>query len=424
MKFSLARVLLFVLTGTITVLVSLTWEVIWRLASVMEYGKYWVLSSIYLGAAATLLALNLALERRYPRMSIKLFQASMTIGIACYFMPGVATFYSMKFMSPGVAALVMALVPLWLWIYRIGDWRKKLPSLLFCSLAVIVFFWGSTAEEVSAREWFILLVLFVSSFLYATGLAFTRRIFWMHYGLELNFWAMGFAACLFALMSFLFGEVRSVPENFQTSFVLYFGILSIVILGGGTFFYRYVAHQPRLISTMTLTLGIPLLAVIWSWLSDSFKTPLNVPCVISLLVFLVTLGVAGVGERSAAWMTHFLTNTRRVGERVVCKMSAFMKAEKGALTKIDIVDLSIGGVGFTCDDPIVVGNKILVSIPLGEGWTQVSVEAKIVHAVKIPDRSKAGQIRWHGGLMFINLPEDRLQPLVEFLAGMGRSGEG
>ena len=125
---SLARVLLYLLTGTITLAVSTTWEVTWRLSRIME-AMYWVLALQYFIGAGTILILMLVLERRYPRISIKLLQASMTIGICCYFMPAVATFYSMKFMSPAIAALVVSIVPLWLWIYKIGNWRKKLPIL-------------------------------------------------------------------------------------------------------------------------------------------------------------------------------------------------------------------------------------------------------------------------------------------------------
>lgn len=419
---SLARILLYLLTGTITLAVATTWEVTWRLSRIMESAMYWVLSLQYLIAAGTILALMLIIERRYPRISIKLLQASMTIGICCYFMPAVATFYSMKFMSPGIAALVVSISPLWLWIYKIGNWKKKAPALVICLASIIVFFFAvGTGEDISTREIFILVVLFVSSYLYATGITFTRRIFWMHYGLELNFYAMGFAACLLGLLSVLFSENRSIPEAHSYVFVLYLGFLSVVILGAGTFFYRYVAHQPRLISMITLTVGIPLLALLITW--GIGVTPVTFLSVASALVALITLGITGVGEQSAAWMTHFLTNTRRVGERVVCKLNGFIKSEKGPLVKIDVTDLSIGGLGFNTDDALHVGNKTLVSIPLGEGWTQLSVEAKIVHAVKVPHPTNPGAVRWHGGLMFINIPEDRLQTLVEFLAGMGHVGE-
>lgn len=418
-NWSFARILLFLLTGAITLAVSLTWEVTYRLSQVMEASKYWVLSVEFLLGGLTILVLMLGVERRYPRLSMKLFQAAITIGICCYFLPGVTTFYSMRFMSPGVAALTIALVPLWLWIYKMGNWRKKLPALLICSVGVGLFFWGST-PTINTREIFILLVLFVASFFYATGLSFTRRIFWMHYGLELNLWAMLFASCLFGLMSVLFYEPRVVPESFDNHFMLYLAILSVLILGIGTFFYRYVAHHPRLTSMMTLTLGIPFLGVACTWISSASHTPHNLPCLLGVAIVLVTLGATGVGEPSAVWMTHFLTNTRRVGERVVCLLNGFVRVDKGPLVKIEIVDLSMGGLGFKCDDTIQVGDRALVSIPLGEGWTQLSVEAQIVHAVKSTVPGKPTQGRWQGGLQFSNIPEDRLQPLVEFLAGMGR----
>lgn len=420
-QMSLSRVLQYLLTGAITVVVALNWEVTWRLAQVMSStSKYWVLSLQFLISALTITALMLIFERRVPRISLKLFQAAVAIGFTCYFMPGIATFYSMTFMSPGVAALMLALVPLWLWIYRMGSWQKKLPALLIGIVGAGVFFWGSAkTDQIGMREITIFFVLVAGSFLYATGIAFMRRIFWMHYGLEINLWAMFFASALFALMSFLYYEDRTVPEEFFERFLLFLGILGFLIYGLGTFFYRYVAHHPRLISTMTLTLGIPLLAVAYTWISPASRTPVSVVCVVGLGLVLFSLAFAGVHEQSGAWMTHFLTNTRRVGERVVCRLNAFIKSEKGPLLKIDVQDLSIGGVGFTCDDPIVVGDKTLVSLPIGEGWTQISVEATIVHAVKVPHPEKPNAILWHGGLMFINLPEERLQPLVEFLAGVG-----
>lgn len=419
---SLARILLYLLTGTITLAVSTTWEVTSRLSHIMEQAMYWVLSLQYFIAAGTVLVLMLVIERRYPRISIKLLQASMTIGICCYFMPAVATFYSMRFMSPAIAALVVSIVPLWLWIYKIGNWRKKAPALAICITAITVFFFAvASGEQITTREIFILIVLFVSSYLYATGITFTRRIFWMHYGLELNFYAMGFAACLLGLLSVLFAENRALPEAQNYVFLVYLSFLSVVVLGAGTFFYRFVAHQPRFITMITFTVGIPLLALLIAWATGA--TPITFLSVTSAMVVLVTLGFTGVGEQSAAWMTHFLTNTRRVGERVVCKLNGFIKSEKGPLVKIDVNDLSIGGLGFYTDDALQVGNKTLVSIPLGEGWTQLSVEAKIVHAVKIPQPGNPGAFRWHGGLMFINIPEDRLQTLVEFLAGMGHVGE-
>jgi hypothetical protein len=145
--------------------------------------------------------------------------------------------------------------------------------------------------------------------------------------------------------------------------------------------------------------------------------------ILGLVTVLSVLILVGTGEPSGSWMTHFLTNTRRIGERVVCHIKSFVKTEKGAVIQLEVTDLSIGGMGYFSDEQVHVGQNVLVTVPLGSGWTQLSVEARIVHAVRVFNPSQPTVSRWHGGLMFINMPEERLQPFVEFIASVGRTSE-
>jgi hypothetical protein len=395
------------------VLVSMTWIVTAKIARIHASGYYWPLAFQYFGAAVALYVIPIVRHREFLRLSYKSAQAAVTLSVLFFFVPGLIYFASLKELPPVLGAMTLGLVPLFLWIYRIGIGKYRLLFLALAFAGIVLFYLGSVGRDhISLYKTQLLVYFFVGAFIFSIGIAFCKKVLWIHSAQDLTCFAMLFASVFFGICGLLFRETPFPEQAYRQSYNMWLLVLGPIITGLGAHAYRFVATTSSRIGTMIITAIIPLGALVSSYIMHRAETPINAYTGFGFTVFLVSLVLASRSERPGHWMSHHFNNTRRKGDRVLCRLEGYLKLPKGSLARFELMDISIGGLGFHCDSAFAVGDLVMVNIPLGENWTQVSMEGRIMHFAK----SNNKEMPYMGGVEFLRMREDILQVLVEFLA--------
>ncbi len=386
-------------------------------AMVVRAGEafYYAIAAQYFLAALVGLVMQAAIERRLPVLNFKLLSSSITLGMICFFFPAVFTFTALKELPPAVAAMTFAMVPLWYWMFRIGRGIDR-PIFFLAAIAGAVLYYVGTGghEYIYGRHLYLIAGLLLSSFLFALGSVFCKKIFWIHSPKGLSFWAMMMAAFASCAMAWVSGEPSwSTWQRDQFLRVLYLGLVGT---GLSAYAYRFLAVKPRNLPVLVTTIMMPLGSIGLTYLVLPQLVLWNAYSLSGLAIYIVIIALAARTESPAHWMSHVLNNSRRQGDRVICHIKGFMKKDKGSIAKIDVVDISIGGLGFKCDTEFHVADHVFITFPLGQNWTQITFECQIMHRHKTSD----AEFPWSGGVEFRSLGEETRQTLVEFLARIGR----
>lgn len=369
------------------------------------------------GAAVTLFFLELVRERRVPSVSFKSFQASISLALVCYAVPMTVQFTVLGNFSPVFITLMMMSVPLWLWIYELGRGAHRPVYLAVAVAAPLVFQIGMVDSVTLVGKVFLAyLLLLIAVFSFSIGIGFSRRLFWMHSSSSLAFWSILIATGGLIFFAGLHDEIEVLLEMPVTTFFnfIFAGALSI---GLGTFCYSYavfrVSDKLRLFSTLATAMSCFLLTRIFL----PKDVVLNAHTLIGWGVAVGCLGLASRTEGSSHWFSLYLSNSIRQGDRVVCDLAGHMRNDSGPVGKIVMKDLSIGGMGFRSDTFFKVADSVLVTIPIGNNWSQMTLDCRIVHLNQVP-----GDVAfpWLGGLEFKKLDSESMQSLVEFLAKVAK----
>ncbi len=395
-------------------ILSTTWVVISRL-SIQGDPFFWAISAQYFFAALVGLVMQAVFEKRVPHLSLKLLQSAITIGVVCFWLPSITYFSALRELPSVIPAMTFTMIPLWFWMFRIGRGTDRPIFLLLTTAGTILFYLGTSGfAKVTEHHLILLAALLVSSFLCAMGMAFSKKIFWIHSPKGLAFWSMMVASLLSAMFAMMQEDFSiSAWSTHRWLDVAYLGIVATGLMAYG---YRYLAAHAKVVPTILMTLMMPVGALIITYLTNPSQISWNAYSILGMLMYSGAVFFAARSENPIHWLSHFLNNSRRQGDRVSCHIKGFMKKEKGPIANIEVKDLSIGGLGFSSDTEFQVADVVFVSFPLGRHWTQITFECQIMHRHKTSD----AQHPWSGGVEFRHLEEATRQTLVEFLAKIGR----
>ncbi len=357
--------------------------------------------------------------RRFPQRSLRLLHAAISVSGLVYFMAPLLTQVSLQTLPSGAVALMMCTVPIWLTLLVKGLDTRSFPDLFLLLLGITTFFIGvwSVAEE-RGNPMLGLLYISLACGCQVMGIWLSRRLFWLHSALDLNFWAMLMAGGAHGLLAMLHGEHNHIilhGKLYPTYGLVVF--LGLVSTGAAAYLYRVESITRR--SLLLLTLSVPVFSLAIG-VAAMGETPLNAFTAVGMAISLFALGKACWQGIPGHWMTLLLNNDRRQGDRLVCLLDGFLKrmGDPQAL-RVQVVDLSIGGIGFRLDREVNRGDNVIVTLPMGKNWTSVTLEGKIAHVDKQGNR----EFPFTGGIEFQNLSGHRRQCVVEFLARVSRAEE-
>ena len=371
----------------------------------------------FLMAALVVGSLGAFSTRRLPKISLRLFHAAITVSALAYVLSPILCFYALRILPSSVGALAYVSIPLWfvaLAFYNPSTNRRIFERFMVLASIGVVFFGSFDEAALRGDPWTALLLLAVGVVCFMAGSWVSRRLFWLHSALDLNFWAMLFAAGVHFVFALALGEQTQVFE-WDRVYWGYLLFLGMVITGLGAHLYRI---KSGVLPSLVMTLVVPLGAVglgIGLW----FETPLNVYTVGGALVIIGILVHHSLLNPPSRWMVMYLSNTKRQGDRLLCLLPAEFQW-KEEVAKIQITDIAFGGLGFRCQKEIPVGETLMVSIPMGH-MNRMLLECKVAH-IKQPSKPNR-EFPWVGGLQFQTVSQSRWQSLIEFLARVANAEE-
>jgi drug/metabolite transporter (DMT)-like permease len=375
------------------------------------------LALTFFGASVVLFVAPVLSTGRLPHFSQRLVYAAITVSGLVYVMSPLLLGYALRVLPSGFAAMAFAASPILFMFLAYGRFREKANQYALIAVALGVFYVGIREDaELRGNSLLATAALFISVFTLILGVWISKRLFWLHSALDLNFWSMIFAGGVFLCLSLIQGEVP-VKDRLTGSYFFYLGLLTLLPMGLGAYLYRIEMMGQLTVPILTAT--VPIVALLIGFNAWG-ETPINfftVPATIVILYILVTESMMSVPSH---WMTLSMNNNKRRGDRLICLLDAFMREIRGGKpTKIQVINLSIGGIGFRSEAPCQVGDEIIITLPLGHNWSSVTVDGKVAHCT--PSRFK--EFPWVGGIQFLNLSINRRQSLIEFLARLSWAEE-
>lgn len=220
----------------------------------------WLCAARYVVAAALLLGLAAALKQ--PRPSAREAGWAGVMGLFTVFGMNGLVVYAEKTISSGLAALLVASLPLWLvGIERLAGAPVSRRAALGCAIGVAgvagVSAPGLTGGVDGAAVGMVLLAALLS----AAGLALAKRVPMPASGLYMSAWAQGAAAVAFVATTAGLGEQvawTQVPASawWALAFLTVFGS----VIGYSCYFWLSKAARPEVVATYAFV--NPLVAVV------------------------------------------------------------------------------------------------------------------------------------------------------------------
>jgi len=400
----------------ISVLIAPTW-ILLAVLSRWEEAIYFPMAVRYLGTAIVLAGVPFLFRGWLPRISLRLLHAAITVAGLAYFLSPVLCFFALRRLPSGFVALVFATVPMWFILVAYGAGRERLPSYFVLVAGLVLLYLGVRPEaELRGNSLLGLICLAGSVVSFVAGVWVSKRLFWLHSAVELNFWSMMLASGAHWIMGLVNREANA-PWAWSQSYWIYLMVLTLISTGLPALFYRVEAMGQ--VTTLQVTLCVPLFAILAGWRAWG-ETPVNALTLLGAAAVLAVLGVNCLQGRPSQWLCHMLHNDKRQGDRLACILDAFLRLiQGGSPTKIQVVNLSIGGLGFRSLSRFEPGQKIAITVPLARNLTSVTLTGRIVHVS--PSRNK--DFPWIGGIEFEDISLGKRQSVVEFLARIAQAEE-
>ncbi len=397
-------------------LLSTTWLTNGILARQPDF-IYLPLALRFLFGAATLFFLPLIFLKRLPQSSLRLLHAALSVSSLTYFLAPLLLQMSLATLPSGFVGLAFCTIPIWLTIVVKGFSSEKFADYFLVILGLVVAMVGCwTIAADRGNPLMALLFLTLACTFQVFGIWLSRRLFWLHSALDLNFWAMVLAGLAHLLLSLIQGEVVSARFYLLRPEVAVL-ILWTGFIGTGVSAYLYRVESMTRNTLVLLTLLVPALSLILGSLALE-ETPLNIFTGSGLLMVLFVLGKESLRGIPAYWMTLLLNNDRRHGDRLVCLLDGYLKRPGDTQpARVQVINLSIGGIGFRMDRELPAGERIILTLPMGQNWTSFTLEGRIAHI----EKRGVKDFPFSGGIEFQNLAGFRLQCVVEFLARVSRA---
>ena len=185
--------------------------------------------------------------------------------------------------------------------------------------------------------------------------------------------------------------------------------------GAAAYLYRVESMTRN--TLVLLTVLVPCFSMVLGF-AGLEETPLNVFTLGGLGMVLFVLAKESWKGIPVYWMTLMLNNDRRQGDRLTCLLDGYVKRPGDAQpARVQVINLSIGGIGFRVDRELGANERIILTLPMGQNWTSVTLEGIVAHIEK---KGITG-FPYSGGIEFQNLSGFRRQCVVEFLARVSRA---
>jgi drug/metabolite transporter (DMT)-like permease len=402
------------MTFVLGTVLSTTWLCI-AVLSRLEPAVYLPQAVRFLGASLVLLVLGWVFARRLPRISLRLFHAAITVAALAYVLSPVLAFYSLRTVSSGLGALVYVSLPIWFLLVAYGEGSSRLWQHLFVVIGLVLVAIGSWDQsELRGSSYLPLFTLVAGMVAFMAGVWVSRRLFWLHSAMDLNFWSMlfaGIAHCLLAMTVNEFGHLFRWTATYW-QLLLFF---SFVVTGLGAYFYRV---RQGTTSSVVLTALTPLLALGLAFAAWE-ETPINIATVTGAVLVIGVLILNAMHTLPNRWLVLYLNNDKRQGDRLVCLLQGEILRSDGTKLLIQIIDIGIGGLGFRSAGSLSSGEKVQVVIPVAHQNNRLTLDCQVAYAK--PNNSREFPVL--GGLQFYNVSESRWQNLVEFLARLTQAEE-
>lgn len=402
------------------ILVSALLSTTWLFSAVLVRGGsllYLPLALRFLLGSLVLLLIPVIFLRRLPQHSLRLLHAALSVSGLTYFVGPLLLQMSLATYPSGFVALVFCSVPIWLTLIVKGFNTEKFSDYFLVLLGIcsaLVGCWSMADER--GEPLMALLYLVMGCGCQVLGIYLSRRLFWLHSALDLNFWAMALAGVTHLVLAALQGELVAAPGFLGRPDLL----VSSIALGAGATgaaAYLYRVESMTRNTLLVLTMLVPTLSFVVGYFALE-ETPLNAFTAAGLVMVLFVLGKECLKGIPVYWMTLMLNNDRRQGDRLVCLLDGYLKRPGDAQpARVQVINLSIGGIGFRADRELASGERIILTLPMGQNWTSVTLEGTVAHVEK---KGITG-FPFSGGIVFQNLTGFRRQCVVEFLARVSRA---
>jgi drug/metabolite transporter (DMT)-like permease len=374
------------------------------------------LAFIYLAGAVILFLIVSITERRLPDFSIRLFQAAVTIGGLVYFMGPFFCLVSLRTLPSALGALAFALTPLF-FLFIDAKTFDRLLNLMVGIVALCIYYYGShTESDLRGNSFIAFVTLFGYPLCLAAGAYLARKLFWTHAPGDLNLWSMLVAGIAHLSLAFASGE-WSLQYEWGAVTWYYIAYLAIVPTGLGYFIYQIGATKAGTFGAMTYSLVTPTVAILTGYALWA-ESPINEWVGIGLGLMFAVIALDSYAIKPARWMCHYLRNDVRQGDRLMCHLDAEAKINEVS-SKIQVVDLSLGGLGFRSETGFAKGETVGVDLPISNQGGNLRLDCTVAHIQ--PYRS--AEFPWSGGLVFPKLSAEKSQYLVEFLAKLAKAGD-
>lgn len=369
------------------------------------------------GGALFLFLVPLVTAGRLPQISLRLLHAAITVAGLAYFVSPVLLTFALRTLPSGFVAIVYSTLPLWLILVAHGAGFDKKNQYLLVVIGLGLFLWGVLPEiALRGRGPAAGIALAGSVFSLILGVWVSKRLFWLHSALDLNVWSMGLAAVLHAFLAVVNHEVAATAY-WDRGYLVCLGALSIGVTGLGAYLYRVELMRRHTI--VILTAAVPLFALGLAWYCWR-ETPVNVFTLAGTALIGYVIVTESLVGAPGHWMCLFLNNDKRQGDRLICLIDAFMRLLKeGKPARVQVVNLSIGGLGFRSETQFQKGDSVVVTLPLGQNWSSITIDAVVTHIEPVRSRTYP----FAGGMQFKPLAAHRQQCLVEFLARLSKAEE-
>ena len=370
----------------------------------------------YFGGAVVLLAIPLVTMGRVPALSLRLLHAAITVAGLAYVLSPLLLTYALRVLPSGFAAFVYCTLPMWLLLvaYRAG--REKSNQFMILTVGIVVLYFGSRDDaELRGDSLVASAALAGSVICLLLGIWVSKRLFWLHSALDLNF---GHGDRSRRPRDPGPREQRGAAcDGMEQGVLAVSGHSHVRCHGSGLYLYRVESMRPNTVVILTLT--VPLASLFWGWRLWG-ETPMSSITLGGAAIVLYILTTEVLMGTPSQWMCLSLNNDKRQGDRLLCVLDAFMRPIKaGKPARVQVINLSIGGLGFRSETPFKMGEQVMITLPLGHNWSSVTVDGQIVHITDARFRD----FPWLGGIEFRNLSLHRRQCLVEFLARLSKAEE-
>lgn len=399
----------------VALVLSATWMLIAVLAR-LSPALYAPQAVRFGGAALFLLIVIFCQARRPPQISLRLFHAAITVAALAYVLSPLMIFAALRTLPSGFCALAYSTIPVWFLLLVYGYGRERLyePLVIVIGLGLVMIAgYDESGLRGSPLLSLVLLTVGISAFI--AGLWVSRRLFWLHSAMDLNFWSMCFAAFVHLFLALATNEPELMVA-WSGPYWIGLLILTFVITGAGSIFYRL--NRDRV--SVTLMSGLVPAGAMGIGFALWRETPVSVLSLAGAVAVIGILCYNGWLTKATKWLCLFINNDRRQLDRLICHLQGTIAKEGDVPGAVQVNDISAGGLGYRSEKSFEKGDIVSVNFPINHPKNCVMISCQIVHAS--PD-SFSKDFPFRGGLQFQKLTEDKWQVLTEFLARLSKAEE-